>query len=309
MQIITERQIEELNISPKTCIDWVTQSFKMKYDCQLPAKISVHPQDIDFYTTMPCLLPQSHNRFGVKIVSRIKGRIPALKSNLLLYEASSGELLAMMDADWITAMRTGAVAALAINAVKKEDAQIYSFLGLGSTAHATLTCLNAILKDKRNVVIKLLKYKDQAEKFLQDFAYSGLNFKVEESIENLFVDSDVIVSAITETKEIICSDNTMFKEGVLVVPIHTRGFQNCDLFFDKVFADDTDHVKGFKYFSQFKSFDELSNVLLGKSVGRANNKERILSYNIGLGMHDVFFATKIYDLKTVSEKGFSKTIW
>ena len=28
-----------------------------------------------------------------------------------------------------------------------------------------------------------------------------------------------------------------------VIPVHTRGFQNCDLFFDKVFADDTDHVK------------------------------------------------------------------
>ena len=29
-----------------------------------------------------------------------------------------------------------------------------------------------------------------------------------------------------------------------------------------------------------------------------NDKERILSYNIGLGLHDVFFASNIYDMIT-----------
>ena len=45
---------------------------------------------------------------------------------------------------------------------------------------------------------------------------------------------------------------------------------------DKVFADDTDHVKDFKYFKSFKQFDEVSKVLLKKSVGRASEQERIL---------------------------------
>jgi ornithine cyclodeaminase/alanine dehydrogenase-like protein (mu-crystallin family) len=37
-------------------------------------------------------------------------------------------------------------------------------------------------------------------------------------------------------------------------------------------------------------------VLLNKSVGRANDCERILAYNIGIALHDVYFASKIYDL-------------
>ena len=47
------------------------------------------------------------------------------------------------------------------------------------------------------------------------------------------------------------AENGWFKKGVLVIPVHTRGFMNCDLFFDKVFADDTGHVDHFTNFTKF----------------------------------------------------------
>lgn len=295
MRTITNEQIEALHITPKQCVEWVTESFKMKYEAQLPPKISVHPQGIDFYTSMPCLLPSSFDRFGVKIVSRINGRKPALHSDLLLYEASSGHLLALMDADWITQMRTGAVAALTIQTLQKKGAHVYAFVGLGSVAKATMECLLAILPQDKRIVVKLQKYKDQAETFITQFADSRVTYQIVDTHEQLVQDSDVVVSAVTEMTELFCEDNSLFKEGVLVVPVHTRGFQNCDLFFDHVFADDRGHVQGFKYFSQFKSFNELSEVLLGNLPARQSDKERILAYNIGLGLHDVVFATKIYE--------------
>lgn len=295
MTTITNGQIEALHFTPKQCVEWVTESFKMKYEAQLPPKISVHPQGIDFYTSMPCLLPSSFNRLGVKIVSRINGRKPALHSDLLLYEASSGQLLSLMDADWITQMRTGAVAALTIQTLQKKDAHIYAFVGLGSVAQATMKCLLSILPQEQHIIVKLQKYKDQAQTFAQQFADSRVTYQIVETHEQLVQDSDVIVSAVTEMPELFCADDSLFKEGVLVVPVHTRGFQNCDLFFDHIFADDRGHVQGFKYFSQFKSFNELSEVLLGSVPARLSDKERILAYNIGLGLHDVVFATKIYE--------------
>ena len=88
----------------------------------------------------------------------------------------------------------------------------------------------------------------------------------------------------------------LFKPGVLVVPVHTRGFQNCDLVFDKVFADDEDHVKGFKYFDRFRNFAEISSVLKKQTSGRIDDKERILAYNVGIGIHDIFFAMKIIQI-------------
>lgn len=104
-----------------------------------------------------------------------------------------------------------------------------------------------------------------------------------------------MVSCITDADGLLVEDVNLFKSGVLVVPVHTRGFQNCDLVFDKVFADDEGHVKGFKYFDRFRKFGELSDVLSGKIEGRSSNEERILSYNIGLGLHDVYFAYKIIE--------------
>ena len=305
MKYISNSEIKSLGISPMECVEWVRQSFKMKYDAQLPPKKSVHPQGIDFFTSMPCLLPAQYDTYGVKVVSRINGRKPALKSDLLLYQASTGELLALMEADWITQMRTGAVAALAIELLQKRNASIYSFIGLGSTANATMACLQAILPNNKKYIIRLKHYKEQAELFAIKWAKSNYSFSIVDSNERLLENCDVLVSAVTEMPELFCSDNTKYPEGILLVPIHTRGFQNCDLFFDHVFADDKGHVETFKYFSQFKTFNELSEVLLNKTLGRKNEKQRIIAYNVGLGLHDIWFANQIY--KIINAKGLTKT--
>lgn len=296
MKIISQEQIKELNISPTKCVEWVKESFSLKEIAQLPAKISLHPQGNDFFNTMPCLLPSPYNYYGVKVVHRIKGAIPALGSDLLLYNSQTGELLAMLDADWITTMRTGAVATYAIQTFRKSDTKVYGFLGLGNTGRASMLCL---LDSEPNVMhqVILMRYKNQAESFIERFKeYSNVSFSICNDIKELVSQSDVIVSCITEAQGLLCEDNALYKEGCLVVPVHTRGFQNCDLFFDKVYADDTAHVSGFKYFNQFRQFGELQDVISGKIEGRKSDKERILSYNIGLGLHDVVYASKIFEV-------------
>lgn len=135
MKIISQKQIRELNISPASCVEWVKESFSLKKAAQLPAKISLHPQGNDFFNTMPCLLPTPYNYYAVKVVHRVKGATPALGSDLLLYNSQNGELLAMVDADWITTMRTGAVATLAIQTLRKSGSNTYGFLGLGNTRY------------------------------------------------------------------------------------------------------------------------------------------------------------------------------
>ena len=58
MKIISEQLIRSLCITPKDCVSWIYESFAIKQKAQLPAKISVHPADYDFFTSMPCLLPK-----------------------------------------------------------------------------------------------------------------------------------------------------------------------------------------------------------------------------------------------------------
>lgn len=293
MKVIGNDEILALNIPPEVCVKWVKEAFLLKDRCQLPPKISLHPQGNDFINTMPCILPPEYHTFGCKIVTRIKGQHPALNSEMVMFDTLSGKMTALVNTDWITAMRTGAVAALAINTLCRPAASIYSFVGLGTIGHATLDCLLATNRD-REMTVRLKRYKNHAEKTMLRYSnFSNVRFETVDTMDALVRDADVVVSCITDADGLLVEDTNLFKPGVLVVPVHTRGFQNCDLVFDKVFADDEGHVRGFKYFSQFRQFDEITKVLSGEIAGRENDDERILSYNIGLGLHDVFFADKI----------------
>ena len=297
VSVIQQSQIDALQLNPATCVEWVKEAFLMKDDIQMPAKLSVHPQGEDFITSMPCLLPESQGRkyFGIKMVSRIDGQVPTLQSNIFLYDAKSGHLLAVVDGDWITAMRTGAVAALAAKTLQRKGNSTYSIMGLGNIGHAVGLCLAADNRD-RQITFRLLRYKDQAERFVERLKdFDNVNFEIVNDKRTFAADADVLISAVTVATELLFPDDNLFRRGVTVIPVHVRGFQNCDLFFDKVFGDDTGQVSGFKYFNQFRQYDEFHHVLQGKNPGRTNDEERILSYNYGIALHDIFFASRIYE--------------
>ena len=306
VSIIQQQQIDALNISPKECIEWVKQGFLMKDDAQMPAKLSVHPQGEDFMTSMPCLLPKYNGRkyFGLKLVSRIEGQTPTLKSDITLYNAETGQLLAIMDGDWITAMRTGAVAALAARTFQRKGVDTYSMIGLGNIARAVALCLIADNED-RHITIRLMRYKDQAEQFIERFkGHNNVTFEIIDNPTAFLSEADVVISCVTVATELLFPDNSLYKKGVTVIPVHVRGFQNCDLFFDKVFGDDTGQIQTWKYFNQFHEYDEIHHVLQGKNPGRTNDDERILSYNYGLALHDIVFASKIYEKAINTSQGF-----
>ena len=293
MKIINFNTIQALHISPEQCVEWVRDVFVHKHEDILPAKISMKLGGNIFFNTMPCYV-KKENLFGVKVVSRFPCHTPALRSDILLYDAATGDALALMDATWITAMRTGAVASLAVRVFQKSTASNYAFMGLGNTARATMLCLYSQLNRNRKIHIKLLRYKDQAEHFIERFSYmENVEFSIVSTAQELLDDTDVLISCVTALDDLFAPDSC-YPEGILVVPVHTRGFQNCDLFFDKVFADDREHVKGFKYFDSFKSFGEISSVMNQEIIGRSNDSERILSYNIGIALHDIYFAAQIY---------------
>lgn len=304
MKILSHKDIMDLNIDPIKCYQWVEDMLSGKDKVILPAKTSIKPSDEVFYNVMPSILPE-YNAAGVKIVTRYPERIPSLDSQIMMYDFESGKITAILDGNYITTMRTGAVAAHSIKLFAKENFEDIGFIGLGNQARATIKVLVSLLYNKK-ITLKLLKYKDQHKKFEEYVKIlpgsDNIEIKLCDSYKETVKGSDVIVSSVTYFANDICEDDC-FDEGCLVVPIHTRGFMNCDLFFDKVFADDTDHVKGFKYFDKFKKFSEVSDVIMRRSEGRVNDKERILVYNIGLSIHDVYFAEQIYRIANQKKIG------
>ena len=294
---ISREQIENLNITPEACIRWAQEALMIKDNVRMPPKLSVCPQGSDFITSMPCLLPAmgGGRYFGIKVVSRIEGNHPVLKSTITLYDADSGDMLAVLDGDWITSMRTGAAAALAASMFKKRTADTYSLMGLGNIARAVTKCIIAD-NSGRSITFRLLRYKDQAEKFVESFGQtSNVAFEIVDDKTAFVREAEVLISCVTVANELLFPVDSLFSRGITLIPVHTRGFQNCDLFFDKIFGDDIGQIRRFKYFDRFRHFAELHKVLQGKVAGREDDNERVLCYNYGIALHDIFFAARIYE--------------
>lgn len=297
---IKDRDIERLNLISDDFLNWVNKALLAKNDCILPAKISMKQYGHRFFNVMPCIIP-ALNIAGVKVVTRYPDREPSLKSDLMLYDNGSGELKAIVDADYITTWRTAAVAVHSINLLAKKNYRSISFLGLGVIGKATLRVYVDTLKDT-DVEIRILNYKDRAKDVIMEYAdRKDLKFAIYDSYEEMIRDCDVIVSAVTYAERDFC-DESLYKKGCLLIPVHTLGFQGCDLTFDKIFGDDRAHIEGFKYFDRFKEFHETAEVLKGICKGRENDSERIIAYNIGIALHDLTFVNEIYNRMVNSDK-------
>ena len=296
MLYINDKDIGNLDITYTEVSSWVKEAFLNKESSDLPHKISQTFNDGDnFINTMPAIIPAIDSA-GVKVVSRYPNRKPSIKGEILLYSYSTGELKAILDATRITTLRTGAVASLAVETFAKENFESIAVIGLGQTGKMFLDIFSSNKKNL-NKIYKLRKHNNaelEAKEILLKNGVDNNNIVYCDTDKELISNSDVIISAITVANNLLGKDS-WYKKGVTVIPIHTRGFQNCDLFFDKVFADDKEHVSDFINFDKFKSFDEIENVLKGKVLGRESDEERILSYNIGIAIHDIYLGKMIFD--------------
>ena len=203
MKIIDFEVISKMNISPTDCYQWVSEMIEKKGEAILPPKISLKPFDGVFCNVMPSIVGEAG---GIKVVTRYPERVPALESFLSLFDVQTGEVLALMDATWITAMRTGAVAAHAIIHLAKSDFSTLGIVGLGNTSRATMLVLAEVLKD-RKLTVNLLRYKEQELDFAERFSqYENLTFQMVDTPEALVTGSDVVISGVTYAGVFLLND-------------------------------------------------------------------------------------------------------
>lgn len=292
--IITDEQIKALNISSKQKVEWVDICLRHKKEYDLPPKISIKKENGVFYNTMPAIM-EPLDVAGVKLVNRYVDRVPALDAKILLYKYSTGLMDAILDGNEITAMRTGAVAVHSAMLIARKDFSTVSMIGLGNIMRHTADIFFDIFSD-RKLVVKLYNFMGEGESFVQRYKdIKNVEFILCDNYVDTFSDSDLIFSAVSYMDGDFCDEKT-YKKGCTIIPIHTRGFMGCDLTFDKVFGDDTGHLHEFKYFDKYKSFAEIAEVLSGEKKGRESDDERILVYNIGLAIHDLYYSKRITEL-------------
>ena len=69
---------------------------------------------------------------GVKMIIRNPNHVPSLSGSLMLFDSESDDFLAVMDATYITAWRTGSMGAIATHLLAKTNYSSVGLVGLGN---------------------------------------------------------------------------------------------------------------------------------------------------------------------------------
>lgn len=86
--------------------------------------------------------------FGIKMVSVFANNkatnLPVIQGKMLLMDGKTGTPLALMDAEYLTALRTGAASGLATDLLARKDAQVLALFGTGTQAATQLEGILAV---------------------------------------------------------------------------------------------------------------------------------------------------------------------
>ena len=123
-------------------IEAVAEAYRLIYrgEVELPVRsnIPVAPHDGSLMT-MPAYLGGDMDALGAKLISfygtnPVRRGLPAIQGNVVLFDGRDGSLLALMDAGYLTAMRTGASGGVAVRYLAREDARTLTIFGSGVQA-------------------------------------------------------------------------------------------------------------------------------------------------------------------------------
>jgi len=137
--VLSKRDIRAL-YSMKDCLKDVEEAFRAHQEGKTvtPVRIALSAGTGEAATLyMPSFVEPARS-MGIKIVSVFpdnpkRGR-PAIQGITLLTDAENGNHLALMDATYLTVLRTGAISGVAAKYLARDDARVCALLGAGAQA-------------------------------------------------------------------------------------------------------------------------------------------------------------------------------
>lgn len=70
----------------------------------------------------------------------------------------------------------------------------------------------------------------------------------------------------------------------------------CDKVFDHIITNDTVSITKFKNYGYMKKISIDTDVFSGIIPVRSSPEDRVIIYNLGLAMYDIYFAYRIYEM-------------
>ena len=155
MLILNEAEVEEL-LPMSECISVMEEAFiaLARGEVDQPLRTIFRPPNVKgVMAMMPAFRAGQLPLFGLKAICVFPGNAAigkdAHQGGVMLFDGVTGELLALVNASAITAIRTAAVSALATRVLSKNDANDLAIIGAGVQARAHLSAIACVRKISR----------------------------------------------------------------------------------------------------------------------------------------------------------------
>ena len=204
--IVSQQEVREL-LRMEECIDVMADALAAltRGDAVMPLRaMAGMPEHPGLLAWMPSLLPAS-NVMGIKVISVFPNEGTELESHqgaVLLFEATRGQLLAVVDASEVTAIRTAAVSGLATRLLARPDADDLAILGSGTQARTHLEAMTAVREIRRVRVWS--RDPDHARIFAESVSgQRGLSVEVSVSVREAVEGASIICTTTSATEPIL----------------------------------------------------------------------------------------------------------
>ena len=152
--------------------------------------------------------------------------LPAIQGLLLLYDPPTGQPLALMDAEHVTAMRTGAVSGVATKHLAREDAAVVTLFGAGPQARGQLEAVCAVRPIRRCLLVTRTGAHD-AEFAREMGAKLGIEIAPERDVRAAVEAADVICTATNSEQPLFAG--TWLRPGVHINSVGSFTAKMCEL--------------------------------------------------------------------------------
>jgi ornithine cyclodeaminase/alanine dehydrogenase-like protein (mu-crystallin family) len=244
-----------------------------------------------------------------------------LRFLVTLLSVESGDLVALIEADFLGQMRTGAASGVATRYLARENARKLGLIGTGLQAR---TQLQAIAQVRKLGEIRVFgRDAGRRETFAKEMSeVLKVSVSAATSAEDAVRDADIIVTSTTSTNPVL--EGQWLKPGVHINAIganfpqkrelDAEAVKRCDAIVvdsraqSKLESGDLIHVFG-EDSVRWHGVRELAEIAVGKAAGRTSPNQITLFKSNGIATEDIVVAGRIFEIARERGMGRDVAMW
>lgn len=230
----------------------------------------------------------------------------SINALVTLLDSHSGLPLAIIDGNWVTAVRTAGLSAVAAKRLARPDASIAAFIGCGVQAHSHLQTLAAMFPLKK--VQAFGRGTASRDAFCRSAEKMGLIAIASQTAQEAVSDADLIVTSVTLAPQLVpFMDARWLKPGAFVTmtDLAAPWLVESMSAFDRIIVDDLKQEASMPkpLVDPALVCGDLTSLVTGDTAGRRTDEERTAFVFRGLAIGDLAVAGLAYQRACENSKG------